>query len=426
MRIKQIGVAVTMMLFALPVFVFGQKITVQEAAEMAIKNNKDIKIGMLEVEKGKLDVNKAWKSAYFKITYNATANKYFKDVKSPFEGKYDQAYGQNVTLAQPIYTGGAIKSGIEIGKSYLSLMELSLDKIRKDTMLSVIQAYIDVYEAENTLEVLKKSKEALSRNYEEQKEKYRLRLVTKPEFIEAERSLKAIEASIIEQKSNIEIAKEALGILIGYSDSAKIEIVPFGVEENFSKKVVLKDDMAKLTNQNTEYQMALRQKEISKKTINLKRADLQPTVAGVVTYGTSNNTKMSELAKEKNYNGTIGLNLSWDLFDWGARKFEVQKAQKEYEIKEIEAEQALDNIKVNMKKVYYQLQALEKSLEAKRIAVEKAEEVYELEQERYNYNLITMKDLLDAETTLRQSRTDYESTRLNYYYLISRYGSFLD
>jgi putative outer membrane efflux protein len=202
--------------------------------------------------------------------------------------------------------------------------------------------------------------------------------------------------------------------------------VPFGVEENFSKKVVLKDDMAKLTNQNTEYQMALRQKEISKKTINLKRADLQPTVAGVVTYGTSNNTKMSELAKEKNYNGTIGLNLSWDLFDWGARKFEVQKAQKEYEIKEIEAEQALDNIKVNMKKVYYQLQALEKSLEAKRIAVEKAEEVYELEQERYNYNLITMKDLLDAETTLRQSRTDYESTRLNYYYLISRYGSFLD
>ena len=135
---------------------------------------------------------------------------------------------------------------------------------------------------------------------------------------------------------------------------------------------------------------------------------------------------MSELAKEKNYNGTIGLNLSWDLFDWGARKFEVQKAQKEYEIKEIEAEQALDNIKVNMKKVYYQLQALEKSLEAKRIAVEKAEEVYELEQERYNYNLITMKNLLDAETTLRQSRTDYESTRLNYYYLISRYGSFLD
>jgi putative outer membrane efflux protein len=52
--------------------------------------------------------------------------------------------------------------------------------------------------------------------------------------------------------------------------------------------------------------------------------------------------------------------------------------------------------------------------------------VYELEQERYSYNLITMKALLDAETNLRQNRTDYESTRLKYYYLVSKYGSFLD
>lgn len=426
MRIKQIGVAVTMMLFALPVFVFGQKITVQEAAEMAIKNNKDIKIGMLEVEKGKLDVNKAWKSAYFKLTYNATANKYFKDVKSPFTGKYNQAYGQNVTLAQPIYTGGAIKSGIEIGKNYLSLMELSLDKIRKDTMLSVIQAYIDVYEAENTLEVLKKSKEALSRNYEEQKEKYKLRLVTKPEFIEAERSLKAIEADVIQQTSNIEIAKEALGNMIGVKDSEKIEIVPFTVEEKFSKAVNLKDDLAKLTTRNTEYQMALKQKEISRKNIDLEKADLRPKVTGVVTYGTSDRTKFSEVSKTKNYNGTIGLNLSWQIFDWGENKLDVEKAKRNHEIKEIEAEKALDDLKVGMKKVYYQLQALEKSLEAKKIAVEKAEEVYELEQERYSYRLITMRDLLNAESNLRQSRTDYISSKLRYYYLVSRYGAFLD
>ena len=346
---------VLLTLFAMPLF--GEKITIQNATEMAIKNNRDIKKGMLEIEKSRLDVNKAWKSAYFKVTYNASANKYFKEIKS-MAGSYDQTYGHNVTLAQPIYTGGAVKTGIEIGKEALSLNELNLDKIKKDTILSTVQAYIDVYDAQSALRVLEKSREALSKNYEIQKEKYSLRMVTKPEFIEAERSLKAIEASIIEQKSNIEIAKEALGILIGYSDSPNIEIVPFSVEENFTKKVVLKDDLAKLTSQNTEYQMALKQKEISGKTINLKRADLKPTVAGVVTYGASNKTKISDLAKEKSYNGTVGLNMSWDIFDWGAKKYEVQKAQKEYEIKEIEAEQVLDSLKVNMKKVYYQLQAL--------------------------------------------------------------------
>lgn len=424
MKKRNTGIMFLIMLFSIPIF--AQRITVQEAAAMAIKNNKDIKIGMIEVEKSKLDVNKAWKNAYFKINYNATANKYFKEIKSPFTGNYDQSYGHNVTLTQPIYTGGAIKSGIEIGKSYLSLMELSLDKIRKDTILSTIQAYIDVYEAENTLDVLKKSKEALVRNYEEQKEKYKLRLVTKPEFTEAERSLKAIEAEVIQQTSNIEIAKEALGNIIGVKDSSSIEIVPFTVEEKFTKSINLKNDLDSLTTRNTEYQMALKQKEISKKNIDLEKADTRPKVSGVITYGTSDNRKMSEMSKGKNYNGTIGLNLSWQLFDWGENKLDVEKAKRNYEIKEIEAEKSLDDLKVGMKKVYYQLQALEKSLEAQKIAVEKAEEVYELEQERYSYRLITMRDLLDAETNLRQSRTNYISSKLRYFYLVSRYGAFLD
>ena len=424
MKKRNTGIMFLIMLFSIPIF--AQRITVQEAAAMAIKNNKDIKIGMIEVEKSKLDVNKAWKNAYFKINYNATANKYFKEIKSPFTGNYDQSYGHNVTLTQPIYTGGAIKSGIEIGKSYLSLMELSLDKIRKDIMLSTIQAYIDVYEAENTLDVLKKSKEALARNYEEQKEKYKLRLVTKPEFTEAERSLKAIEAEVIQQTSNIEIAKEALGNIIGVKDSSSIEIVPFTVEEKFTKSINLKNDLDSLTTRNTEYQMALKQKEISRKNIDLEKADTRPKVSGVITYGTSDNKKMSEMSKGKNYNGTIGLNLSWQLFDWGENKLDVEKAKRNYEIKEIEAEKSLDDLKVGMKKVYYQLQALEKSLEAQKIAVEKAEEVYELEQERYSYRLITMRDLLDAETNLRQSRTNYISSKLRYFYLVSRYGAFLD
>ena len=424
MKKRNTGIMFLIMLFSIPIF--AQRITVQEAAAMAIKNNKDIKIGMIEVEKSKLDVNKAWKNAYFKINYNATANKYFKEIKSPFTGNYDQSYGHNVTLTQPIYTGGAIKSGIEIGKSYLSLMELSLDKIRKDTILSTIQAYIDVYEAENTLDVLKKSKEALARNYEEQKEKYKLRLVTKPEFTEAERSLKAIEAEVIQQTSNIEIAKEALGNIIGVKDSSSIEIVPFTVEEKFTKSINLKNDLDSLTTRNTEYQMALKQKEISRKNIDLEKADTRPKVSGVITYGTSDNKKMSEMSKGKNYNGTIGLNLSWQLFDWGENKLDVEKAKRNYEIKEIEAEKSLDDLKVGMKKVYYQLQALEKSLEAQKIAVEKAEEVYELEQERYSYRLITMRDLLEAETNLRQSRTNYISSKLRYFYLVSRYGAFLD
>ena len=60
------------------------------------------------------------------------------------------------------------------------------------------------------------------------------------------------------------------------------------------------------------------------------------------------------------------------------------------------------------------------------MAADAAEETYKLEVERDNYRLITLNDLLTAEKNLREARTNYLSSRLNYYYLVSQYGSLLD
>jgi len=256
---------------------FAQKITIQEAAEMAVKNNKDIKIGMLEMDRGQIDVSRTWKQKFFTVSYNASANAYFKDIISKKTG---EAYQQYLSLSQPLFTGGKLKLGNEISKDSLKLTELKLDKTKKDTVLSTVQAYIDVYEAISTLGVLQKSKEALDENYKIQTEKYNLRMVTQPEYKEAERSLKAMEAQIVEQQGNIEIAKESLGILIGVPNPSSIEIVPFGVEDNFTKTIDLTKDMEKLTTQNTEYKIAQKQIDISRKNTKLERASFFPTING--------------------------------------------------------------------------------------------------------------------------------------------------
>ena len=417
-------IAVTVLLLLMSIPNFAQKITIQEAAEMAVKNNKDIKIGMLEVDRGQIDVSRTWKQKFFTVSYNASANAYFKDVISKKTG---EAYQQYLSLSQPIYTGGKLKLGNEISKDNLKLAELKLDKTKKDTVLSTVQAYIDVYDAISTLGVLQKSKEALDENYKIQTEKYKLRMVTKPEYREAERSIKAIEAQIVEQQGNIEIAKESLGILIGVSNPSSIEIVPFGVEDNFTKTIDLSKDMEKLTTQNTEYKIAHKQIDISRKNTKLEKSSFHPTINGTLRYGTlQSQGKLKNVFETKNLSSAAGVTFTWDIFDWGKRKEDVSYAQKTEEIAEVKSGQTLDQVKANMRKTYYQLQALEKSLEALKVAVESAEETYELEKERYKYNLITMNNLLDAEAKLRLSRVNYANSKLKYYYLVSQYGAFLD
>ena len=418
---NKIVAPILLLLMAIPNF--AQKITIQEAAEMAVKNNKDIKVGMLEMDREQIDVSRTWKQRFFTVSYNASANAYFKNVMSKKTG---EAYQQYLSLSQPLFTGGKLKLGNEISKDNLKLAELKLDKTKKDTVLSTVQAYIDVYDAISTLGVLQKSKEALDENYKIQTEKYNLRMVTKPEYREAERSLKAMEAQIVEQQGNIEIAKESLGILIGVPNPSSIEIVPFGVEDNFTKTIDLKKDMEKLTTQNTEYKIAQKQIDISKKNTKLERASFFPVINGTLNYGAlSSKNKLKDVFEVKDFSSAAGVTFTWDIFDWGKRKENVKYAKKTEEIAAVKSEQTLEQVKANMRKTYYKLQALEKSLEALRVAVESAEETYELEKERYNYNLITMNNLLDAEAKLRQSRVNYANSRLQYYYLVSQYGAFL-
>ena len=61
---NKIAVSILLLLMAIPNF--AQKITIQEAAEMAVKNNKDIKIGMLEMDRGQIDVSRTWKKILFR------------------------------------------------------------------------------------------------------------------------------------------------------------------------------------------------------------------------------------------------------------------------------------------------------------------------------------------------------------------------
>lgn len=410
-----------LLLIAIPSF--AQKITIQEAAEMAIKNNKDIKIGMLKAEQGKINIDKAWASKFFTVGYSGKAQEFLdKDFS-----KKGEAFQHYLTLSQPIYTGGKLKLNHEISKESLTLAQLNLDKVRKDTILSTVQAYIDVYNAMSTLGVLQKSKETLNENLKTQKELYDLRMTTKPELTEAERSLSSIEAQIVEQEGNIEVSKESLGILIGMKDSSQIEIVPFGVEDNFTKTVKLEDDLAKLKTENTEYKISMKQNDLSKKNVKLEEASYKPTVSGVINYGTlQSQDRFGNILKPRNFTTSAGVNWSWDIFDWGTRKNNVKYAKKTQEITEIQVDQTLEVVQTNMKKTYYQLRALEKSIAALQLAVQKAEESYEMERERYSYRLITMENLLQSETNLRQARVNYAQAKLNYYFLVSKYGAYLD
>ena len=103
---KKLAVYLTLCLSALA----AEKITIQEAAEMALKNNRDIKIEMKNLENSDLDVRKSWKDSFFKV--NFISNEMFFTAEGSNAQVPDGKHGQAISLEQPIFQGGKIAAGI--------------------------------------------------------------------------------------------------------------------------------------------------------------------------------------------------------------------------------------------------------------------------------------------------------------------------
>ena len=398
----------------------AEKITIQEAAEMAVKNNRDIKIGIKELENSSIDVQKSWKDSFFKVQF--ASNETFFTGNAPSQASPNSPqYSQSISLEQPIFEGGNIAAGIKTAKTGKTLSMYTLEKTKKDTVLNVINTYINVLNYEDTSEVLTSSKKTLDENLRIINEKYKLRLATKPDLLEAQRSVLDVQAQILDNQNKIDTSKDELVKLIGLNIGSEIEIVPFTVQEKFSQKINYANDQKRLPEENSEYKMSELQSEMSKYKIDSAKSAFYPKINANMSYGTSLETEIYDSFDTKNAYLTFGISFKWQLFDWGSTADDVKKAKNNLEISRLKQTDTLENLKTNLKSIYMDIVHSEKVLETKRLAVETASEVYKLETERYQYNLITLRDLLDAESNLRKSRLDYTATRLNYYYLVSKY-----
>jgi outer membrane protein len=399
----------------------AEKITIQEAAEMALKNNRDIKIEMKNLENSDLDVRKSWKESFFKV--NFVSNELFFTSEGSNLDLPNGKHGQAISLEQPIFQGGKISTGIKTAKTAKNLSMYELEKAKKDTVLDVIDMYIVVLNYENKTEVLQSSEKSLNENLRTIKEKYNVRMATKPDLLEAQRALLEVQSQILDNQNKVDTAKDNLVKALGLRVGSDIEVVPFTVAEKFSSKIDISRDTLRLEDENTEYKISELQSEISKLDIDNAKSIYYPMVNANLTYGTDSQPEFSDSFDGKNAFMSVGVTFKWQLFDWGSAKDDVKKAKNNLEISKLRQTSTLENVRTALRSNYLDIVHSEKVLETKRLAVETAAEVYKLETERYRYNLITLRDLLNAEVKLRESKIDYISTRLNYYYLISKYES---
>lgn len=407
--------------------IFARDLTLEEAIELSLINSKDIKISEKNLEISKINLQKAFKVALPKVTYNGKYSRSNYDREIAINDKNREkgrgGYTQNITISQPLFAGGTILAGIKGAKAYENIANYAFLISKIQMRIETISAYFSLLNAEKDLVALENSKQILQKRYNKQKVQLDLRLIKKSDISQTEYSLLEIESNIIAIKSQIDTYREQLRIKTGLNKDEFIKVIDFDVPSNLSKSIDIDKDLEQAINGSLAAKISEEQFNISEAQSIAAAGNILPKISAFATYGTTERTKFENSHRDAKWMG--GIQVTWNIFSFGSDidDYRIAKLEKEQQkLKEISTK---ENIEISVKSAYFDLLRLEKLRESKSKALEVAKLNFEMDQERYDAGLISTIDYLDTENKYRNANIDYNKTLMDYYLAFEKYRSLI-
>ena len=235
-------------------------------------------------------------------------------------------------------------------------------------------------------------------------------MVTELDRYEAKVALSEVEQEIVEAESNLAMAKEGFRSLLGLERGTEIGLAGSGegAFASLEAEVLAEADRNELIDleDNPRLEALDQQQAASEASMELAEAERFPTLALVGNY-----TWEDEEFGFANNSWSLGINLSFDIFDGGQRQAEIKQAEAELKQLEYEQEEAEDGLYIEAQRA---LNAFYDAISQEELTAEmeeQAEKQLDLAELRYSEGVGTSTDVLDARAGYSQARLAAEEAR---------------
>ena len=406
---------VFLMLNLFPVLVKSQDVkslSLKETIDLSLKNSHLLKASAARNDEAAAQVQQALDNrlpnasvsgAYMymgnpTVSLKTNSNPNDTTAKESFP-KVNQAMYGIVNLSLPIFAGGKIKYGIESAKYLQQATILDAQKDKEAVILNTINAYINLYKAAVTVDVVK---ENLNQSRQQDSVFTRLEqngLLARNDLLKSELQTSNIELSLLDAHSNLKTATVNMNLMIGYPENTVLKIDSTGFNKTLTVKTI--DEYEQMALQNRKDILALSfRKKAATTGISIAKADLSPTIALTGGYIAADIPHFLTITNAVN----VGVGLQYNIGSlWKTKAKIAQAKSKETELIENEA-QLSDAVKVQVNQSFENFLLSQKKTDVYKKAVIQAEENYRITKNKYDNALVNTTELLDANVSLLQSK----------------------
>ena len=403
-----------------------QPITLEQAIELSLKNNKDIGVARLQVERAEAALRQERAALYptldltSGLTYNDSA---FLDSltqqridsgisEQSFIDPEDSSFDFNGALGigYDIYNGGRRGASIRAARKQLRSAELDLESIVEQNRFEASRDYYSLQNSDAQVEIQEAAVEDALQTLRDAQLLERAGLGTRFDVLRAEVELAQARQRLTTAIANQNIARRQLAETLSVDHSTDLSTADT-IEEAGTWNLELSETIVQAFKNRAELEQLLLQREINQEQRTIALSATRPTLSAEANYTTSDDFE-DEFDLSDRY--SVGLSLQWRLFDGGSARAGAEQAEADAEISETQFADQRNQIRFAVEQAFFRLESNQSNISTATKEVELAEESLRLARLRFQAGVGTQTDVIDAQTQLTTARGNLLSSITDY------------
>jgi len=323
----------------------------------------------------------------------------------------------NVTLRvgvqQPLFTGFRLRNQARAAELAADAALLQEGMTEQDVELAIATSYWGLYQALHVEDAVDENVARLRSYHQDTERLVEAGLATRNDLLKVEVQLQSALVSQIDARNDVALARMVLNNAMGRSLSAPV--VPASDPEDASAADTLmllvdqqQDSLLarEAQHERQDLQASAVLAEAARSSASAARGGYWPQIQLYANYAYLHpNQRYQPIIPEFFGSWDVGVNLSFDLWNWGRTARQAEQADASARQAEESYAQLRDEVSLEVHRAALTVRRAREKLGVAALGVEQAEENRRMTSDRYSNGLATSTDLLDAEVALVQSRT---------------------
>jgi len=383
--------------------------TIDRCTEIALANNPEIAATTWEVSAAGSRLKQSQSQRWPTLSSEAGYTSYLDPqrlIQASYNGEpgvFDTDFHRaDVLVKMPLFTGGRIVNEIAAADLLLQAEGNRLARSREELVFNVASSFYSILAQRKVVHSIEFSIEAMEKHLKQIADLLAAQKAAKVDLLRTEVRLSDLRQSLVKEENVLAIQKRVLATFMGLDYGT--ERLSFEGRLTFEKvdtgsAAAL---IARAFEQRNDYRAAKERLQAQAKRVDIARAGHAPSVSVLGGYG----VRADSYGDDGNV-GSIGVGVAIPLFEGGRVVAKVSEeratlaaAQERLRKLELQIRQDVETAVLDIRSSSERVKALDKS-------IEQARESLRIERQKYDLGMGSITDVLDAQSALLQSETNY-------------------